>query len=197
MSDGDLPRRVVVIGTTGSGKSTLAGRLAGLLDARYIELDALHWEPNWTEATDEVFRARVTAEIAAPRWVVDGNYTGKLGFLTYHAADTIVWLDYSFPRVFRQLFVRTMRRRATRQELWNGNVESLRTHFFTRDSLFLWAVKSHWRHRRDYSARFAAPEFEGHTIVRLRTPSETERYGDAIAAMAAGRDASSAPAGAD
>ncbi len=187
----------MVIGTTGSGKSTLAKRLAGQLDARCIELDALHWEPNWTEATAEAFRARVTAAIAAPRWVVDGNYTGKLGFLTYDAADTVLWLDYSFPRVFRQLFVRTMRRRASREELWNGNVESLRTHFFTRDSLFLWAVKSHWRHRRVYIARFAQPEFAHLSVVRLHTPGETERYVCAVAAMTAGRDTPSAAASSD
>jgi adenylate kinase family enzyme len=197
VSDGDLPQRVIVIGTTGSGKSTLAKRLAGLLDARYIELDALHWEPNWIEATTEVFLARVTAEIAAPRWVVDGNYTGKLGFLTYDAADTVLWLDYAFPRVFRQLFVRTMGRRIRREELWNGNVERLRSHFFTKDSLFLWAVKSHWRHRRDYRVRFAQPEFAHLSVVRLRSPHETERYVAKLADIAVGRDASGAAVAGD
>ncbi|MFZ1043889.1 MAG: shikimate kinase [Anaerolineales bacterium] len=52
-------KRVVVIGTTSSGKSTLARRLADQFALDFIELDALHWEPNWREAPDEVFRARV------------------------------------------------------------------------------------------------------------------------------------------
>jgi len=34
----------------------MAGRLAIRLGARHIELDALHWDPNWTEAPWGVFR---------------------------------------------------------------------------------------------------------------------------------------------
>jgi adenylate kinase family enzyme len=185
LSESALPQRVVVIGTTGSGKSTLGKRLATLLGASYVELDALHWEPNWIEATAEVFRARVAEGIAGRRWVVDGNYTGKLGYMTYEAADTVLWLDYSFPRVFSRLFVRTMRRRIRREQLWNGNVERLRSHFFTKDSLFLWAVKSHWRHRRDYAARFEQQDFAHLRIVRLRTPADTENYVRHIAEKAA------------
>src|SRR5215211_387588 len=63
---------IVVIGTTSSGKSTLAERLAERLDMDFIELDALHWEPNWQEAPLEVFRARVEAATQAKRWVVAG-----------------------------------------------------------------------------------------------------------------------------
>jgi gluconate kinase len=45
-----------VIGTTSSGKSTLANQLARKISGDFIELDALHWEPNWKEAPNEVFR---------------------------------------------------------------------------------------------------------------------------------------------
>jgi adenylate kinase family enzyme len=181
------PARVLVIGTTGSGKSTLARQLARILDAAYVELDALHWGPNWTEAEAGVFRARVSEAIARPRWVVDGNYTGKLGYLAYEAADTVLWLDYSFARVFSRLFIRTLRRRMRREELWNGNRERLRSHFFTRESLFLWAVQTHWKHRRTYPERFASPEFAHLRIVRLRSPRETERYVARLAGEVVGR----------
>jgi adenylate kinase family enzyme len=49
----------VVIGTSGSGKTTLARALAALFGCPHVELDALHWEPDWTPAAPEVFRARV------------------------------------------------------------------------------------------------------------------------------------------
>ncbi len=49
-------KRVVVIGVTSSGKSTLAETLARRFAMDFIELDALHWEPHWQEATLEVFR---------------------------------------------------------------------------------------------------------------------------------------------
>lgn len=39
--------RVVVVGSTSSGKSNLAVTLSELLEASFIELDALFWQPNW------------------------------------------------------------------------------------------------------------------------------------------------------
>ena len=43
-------KRVSVIGTTGSGETTFARNLAQRIDGVHIELGALHWESNWTEA---------------------------------------------------------------------------------------------------------------------------------------------------
>jgi adenylate kinase family enzyme len=54
--------RIVVVGTTSSGKSTLASQLVEKIGADFIELDALHWEPNWVEAPDEVFHKESVAE---------------------------------------------------------------------------------------------------------------------------------------
>ena len=67
-------KRVIVVGTTSSGKSTLAKDLAERLSLDFIELDALYWEPNWQEAEDEVFRARVDTAAQSERWAVAGNY---------------------------------------------------------------------------------------------------------------------------
>jgi adenylate kinase family enzyme len=77
----------VVIGATGSGKSTLAERLAARLGGAYVELDALHWEPHWTEAAPDVFRERVERATAGARWVVAGNY-GRVRDLVWPRADT-------------------------------------------------------------------------------------------------------------
>jgi hypothetical protein len=52
-------KRIVISGVTSSGKSTLAEKLARRFGMDFIELDALHWEPGWQEAPDDVFRARV------------------------------------------------------------------------------------------------------------------------------------------
>src|SRR5207248_11242782 len=85
-------KRVNVKGTSGSGKSTFASELARRLDLPYVELDALHHGPNWSEPTDEEFRSRVREAMAsAPDgWVIDGNYEAKLGDTVIGTADTIV-----------------------------------------------------------------------------------------------------------
>ena len=140
-----LPQRIVVIGTTGSGKSTLAERVATLLDARFVELDALFHGPNWTPAEVGVFRARITDATATPRWTVAGNYRSMTEDILWRQADTIVWLDYAFPRVMWRLFWRTLRRSTRNEELWNGNRERFREQFLSSNSLFNWARKSHWR----------------------------------------------------
>jgi len=65
-------RRIVVLGVTGSGKTTFAHRLATQLGYPHIEMDALHWLPNWTEKPIEVFRADIAQAIAVDCWVIDG-----------------------------------------------------------------------------------------------------------------------------
>lgn len=170
------PRRIAVIGTSGSGKSTLARQIAATIGAPHIELDELFHQPGWVPAEPDVFRAEVSAALAGPAWVTDGNYISFLCGIIWPAADEIVWLDCPFRIVVWRLFQRTMRRGIKREVLWNGNRESLRQNFFSRGSLFLWAKNTHWKHRRDWTASFAAPEMARVRIVRLRSPREAEAW---------------------
>jgi len=167
-------RRVVVCGTTGSGKSWLAERLAARHDLRPIELDALFWGKDWQPAPLELFRHRVEREIRDGDWIVVGNY-GQVRDLTWRAADTLVWLDLPFPLVMWRLFRRTMRRSLTKENLWGtGNTESLAHSLFSRQSILLYAMKTHRKNR----ARFAIEcEFLGKdkTVVRLASTREVER----------------------
>ncbi|BAY66273.1 topology modulation protein [Calothrix brevissima NIES-22] len=57
-------QRISVVGTTGSGKTTLARQISQCLNIPHVELDYLHWEPNWIEAANDVMRARVTQAIS-------------------------------------------------------------------------------------------------------------------------------------
>ncbi|HET7377987.1 MAG TPA: AAA family ATPase, partial [Anaerolineae bacterium] len=82
--------RIAVIGVTGSGKTTFARNLAQHIDGVHIELDALHWEANWIEAPDEIFRERVEQATQTERWTTDGNYS-KVRDIVWGRADTIVW----------------------------------------------------------------------------------------------------------
>lgn len=166
--------RAVVIGTAGSGKSTLARRIAAIIAGTHIELDSLFHEPNWKPAETEVFRGRIRAKMAASaRWVADGNYSISRP-VVWAAADTAIWLDYSFPCTFSRLVRRTFTRRIHNEELWNGNRESLRTNLFTNDSLFLWAITTHWKHRRTYPEHFVL--YPNLRVIRMRSPRETEAW---------------------
>lgn len=167
-------RRICVIGTTGSGKSTLAATIGGRLGIPVVELDALHWEANWTEAEPLVLRRRVGAATAGDRWVADGNYS-SVRDLTWDRADTMIWLDYPFWIVARRLVGRTLRRGVRREVLWNGNRERLWVQFLTRDSLLLWFVRTWGRRRRDYPRLLAAYAARGVEVRRLRHPVEADR----------------------
>jgi adenylate kinase family enzyme len=168
-------RRVNVKGTSGSGKSTFAAELARRLDLPYIELDALHHiGPNWTEATAEELRARVRAAMdAAPDgWVIDGNYEVKLGDTVIGAADTIVWLDLPLWLKTRRLLRRTHERIRNRVELWGGNREAWPGILWGREALLWWAVRGHFRHRRQWPRRYGDdPRF-----VRLRSVAEAKAW---------------------
>lgn len=171
------PRRFVVVGVTGAGKSTLAERLAGRLGAPFIELDALFWDADWTEASPEVFRARVDAATAGPAWVVAGNYRSVRDLL-WARAEAIVWLDYSFPLVLGRLTARTFRRALTGEVLWNGNRESLWDHvqLWSEKSLFNWLARTYWSYRREFPALFAEPAHAHLAVLHLRSRREAEAW---------------------
>lgn len=170
----DGRQRIVVIGVSGSGKTTLAGRIAQKLDIPHVELDALHWEPNWAEAPLDVMRARVKAATASDEWTLDGNYS-KVRDITWPRARAIIWLDYSLPVVMWRIVTRSLRRAFRRQTLWNDNQESLQR-LFSRDSIVLWALTTYKRRRRQYPQLFARPEYAHLTVIRHRSPAETERW---------------------
>ena len=169
-------RRVAVVGCSGAGKTTFARALAGRLSCAHVELDALHWEPGWRMADLEVCRARVAAATDAEAWVCDGSY-GKVRPIVWGRADTLVWLDFSLPVVLARLARRTATRVWTREELWNGNREVLRDHLRpSKDNLFVWAVRQHPRHRREYPAALTEPAYAHLRLVRLRSPREADAW---------------------
>jgi adenylate kinase family enzyme len=135
-------KRVVVIGVTSSGKSTLAEALARRFAMDFIELDALHWEPNWKGAPLEVFRARVEKAIQAEKWVVAGNYH-IVRDLIWPNAEAVIWLDYPFMTVFWQLTRRTFKRWWNQEVLWDTtwNRFSITSSFGHRNRCFIGCSK--------------------------------------------------------
>ena len=166
-----MQRRIVVVGGSGSGKTTVARRLAERNDLEYVELDALHWGPNWTPCPRDEFRARVEAAISGDGWVVDGNYTGLLGDSVLERADLVVWLDLPLRVTLPRLWSRTRRRMRERTELWGDNRETWREAVFSRESLFVYTLRTQRGRSRRYEQRLARYE-----MVRLRSSSEIQAW---------------------
>lgn len=68
------------MGPSGSGKSTLANAIARQSGLPAVHLDQLRHLPNtdWVMRPDAEFAALHDAAIAAPAWVIDGNYARHL-----------------------------------------------------------------------------------------------------------------------
>lgn len=162
---------MVIVGTTGAGKTAQAQALAAKLGAAHIGLDALHWQAQWISAPD--FATHVERALEAECWVVDGNYSKVQPLLLDHA-DTVIWLVYSFSTKLRRLFRRTCRRVSTREAVWNGNTETFRKAFLSRDSILVWFFKTYWKQRRRYEARFATLPVHL-TLLRFYEPDDVKR----------------------
>jgi adenylate kinase family enzyme len=175
----ELGRRINVVGTCGSGKTTVARAIAERLGMECVELDALFWKPDWGETPDEQFLPMVDEATRGDRWVLDGNYS-RTRPITWPRADTIVWLDYSFPRVFGQLVWRTIKRAITREPLWVVCRECLRLSFLSRKSILLWCIQTYWRRKRTYPEILTRTEYAHLGVVRLRTPRQARRWLEAL-----------------
>lgn len=148
--------RIRVVGPPGSGKTTTAKEIANRLQIPHLELDGVHWLPDWQEREPEDFRRLVLDFAVAPRWVIDGNYRGRLGDVLDEMVDTYVWLDPPRWRAVSAVILRTVRRSLTREELWAaGNRERLTALVRLRDAdnLALWTWKRHRTYRSRYQER--------------------------------------------
>ena len=177
----DIGTRIVVVGSSGAGKTTLARGLAAALGIPHVELDALHFGPNWAEVPGDVFATRADAATAAGAWVVDGNYSSMTQRVVWPRAHAVVWLDYPFRTCAWRLLRRTVLRSARGEELWHGNRESWRMSFASRDSIMLWLPRTFRRRRREFEAAMRDPAHRHIGFVRLRSPRAAERWLAAVA----------------
>ncbi|HMG30659.1 MAG TPA: hypothetical protein VK585_11130 [Jiangellaceae bacterium] len=172
-------RRVSVVGNSGSGKSKLAQRIASALNVPYVELDALHHLPNWEPIDADEFLARINEVTTADAWVVDGNYRPVvIDGPVWQRADTVVWLDLPRRTVMRQVISRTLRRLATREELWNGNREpwSNLVSWQPEKSIIRWSWTQHAKYVDRFATAMRSPALAHLDFVRLTSHAAAERW---------------------
>ena len=173
VTDSPIGRRIIIVG--GGGKSMLARTLAERLDLPCVELDALFWGPEWTEAEDDVFRARIAEATAGDSWIVDGSYSRTYD-VHWPRAQCVIWLDYSLAVVFWRVLRRCYRRWRDDELLWGTNRERFWHQFYSRDSLLLFILRRQGRLRRLFKEASALAEWMVLPFVRLRSPRETKRW---------------------
>ena len=166
-----MKKVAVVTSASGSGGTTVGRQLAHRLGLPFHELDALFWKPGWVESTAEELHAAVEPIVATDAWVIDGSYQSKIGQLVLGSADVVVWLDLPLRVWLPRLVARTFRRARSGEVLWDGNRESLRKAFLSRDSLILFTLRHFLARRRTYPVRFV-----DYDVVRLRSQAEIDRF---------------------
>jgi adenylate kinase family enzyme len=168
-------RRIVILGNAGSGKSTLARRLGGRLGLPVIHLDALFWNPGWTEPDAEVFRAKVREAVTGDDWVSDGNYLSRTFDLRLPRADLVIWLDTPRRTCMARVIWRTLRG-GRREDLADGCREQVDAHYleFLR---YTWNFDRKSKPRLEAARAQMAPDAP---VVRLRTRREVEAFVDQV-----------------
>jgi adenylate kinase family enzyme len=168
--------RIVVIGPGGSGKTRLSARLAELLDAHHVEIDALWHGPNWESCGAEELHRRVSAATEGDDWVCDGTYSGIIGDLVVERAETAVWLDLPVPLQMWRLVRRSWVRKRDKVVLWNGNLEEK---WLNQIRWLFWpSFKRAFENRRKLAEHLAQhPQLDVH---RLRSDAEVEAFVQSI-----------------
>ncbi|MEX2373469.1 MAG: hypothetical protein WD800_06655 [Dehalococcoidia bacterium] len=173
--------RIAIIGNTSAGKSTLAARLARALDAPFVELDALNFEPGWralAEHDPHEFVRRVREATQGDAWVVAGGYQSLTQDLYWDRLHTVIWLDPPLRRVLPRVLTRSWRRWRSKELLWGTNYERFwpQLRFWGPDSLLWYAVTTQRRKHDATIAAMADPRWSHIRFLRLTSFAEVDAF---------------------
>jgi adenylate kinase family enzyme len=128
--------------------------------------------PGWTPR--DTFESEVHNFSAGSCWVTEWQYSQARVILAQRA-DLLVWLDLPRALVMRQVIRRTVRRRLSRQLLWNGNLEPpLWTILTDGEHIVRWAWSTH--HKTPTRVAALLEEHPDLVVVRLTSRSDIERW---------------------
>lgn len=100
--------RVAIVGACGSGKSHVAREFGRILNVPVTHLDDIYFDDAWNTLPRKEFAAAQHELVAAPRWVIDGNYNSTLD-IRLRACDTVVMMDVPTWAALRGVLSRQVR----------------------------------------------------------------------------------------
>lgn len=159
--------RVAIIGCGGSGKTHLANRLAALLNVPLTHLDGVYYDVDWNPLPQEQFAGIQRDLVAAPRWLIEGNYAGTLP-IRLAAADTAIFLDIAAVTCLAGIVRRRLRYRGG-QHAQDGVYDRLTWNFVR----YIWGYRRTMRPR----VRQILAEHGGNArLITLTSRRDADRF---------------------
>lgn len=89
---GNVMKKIIVIGCSGSGKSVFARKLSAKTNIPLYYLDMIWHKPDRTTITEKEFDEQLAMLLQKEEWIVDGNYQRTLE-MRLKECDTVFLLD--------------------------------------------------------------------------------------------------------
>jgi adenylate kinase family enzyme len=172
-----MNRRIAIIGNAGGGKTTLARSLSERLGIARHSIDDVQWLPGWIPAPLDVVARHHDEWMREPAWIIDGWGAWNLIEQRFAAADTIVFIDYSFVRHLWWAMRRIVHARMGRRGEWpppGCDVRGITLPLLR----VMWRVHTQWRPR--LLALMAEPRITA-DVVHLRSPRAMIAFRDGVA----------------
>lgn len=167
-------KRIIVAGVSGSGKTHTARVISKLLNIPHFDLDNYYWESGWVGKDRQQFNEIVSDLTSNNTWVISGNFSNT-EMPIFERCDHIIWLDYSIFRCLAQSFARSIRRIIKKEPCCNGNFESFRQLFFSKNSIILWVLTSYNKRRTFYNQLFSS-NYKTKTLIKFSSIDETNAW---------------------
>lgn len=150
-------KRIVVAGSSGSGKTTLAKRISSEFSLTYIDIDAIHWLPNWVNRPTAERIELLESLVDRDDWVVDG-FSGIFRQTLLPRMDLLIWPRVPLVKCIGRITVRTYKRSKSKELVCNGNVESIFNSFNGKDALIPFTIRTFRQRAKMLEALVNDPE---------------------------------------
>lgn len=134
-------KKILVCGESCSGKSTFGSVLSSKLKINSYDLDEIHWLPDWNVNPSNMFNKKINQIIKKEEWIVSGNYFKRQNTIIQNC-DTVIYLKIGFWTRFYRALARGISRSIRNIPVCNGNYETLKQTFLSKDSLLLYIIKT-------------------------------------------------------